>query len=461
MVVDADRDRAIARLARALDEMVVTGIQTTLPFHRFVARHAGFRAGDLSIDWVDAGVGAAVEAEPRDRARRPRRGRRPRPRPAATASVGTRRPRSARTAGHGGRSGWARDGRTRAVGPVAAMTGRVRVAPTPASALPADRPVDRRARRSRRGLRRAVRRSGASSSTAATDLDRWAPRRPGAPARRTAGPAVEVVVDGWRFELEVEDDAPGRRSASGRRGRRTRPRPAGPLEVRADHSRAGRRGRGRRRATRSRPAQTLLVVEAMKMQNELRAPRAGRVERVAVGAGDTIELRRPAGGDRVSDARRADRAAGATATRAKALKSAPGAAGAVRHELATSRSPTSTPPPTSRRPASIPSATSACRASSRSPAASSRRCTAAGSGRCASTPASRPPRRRTTGSATSSSRARPACRSRSTCRPRWATTRTRPQAAGEVGRVGVPISSASPTWRSCSRACRSARSARR
>ena len=28
----------------------------------------------------------------------------------------------------------------------------------------------------------------------------------------------------------------------------------------------------------------------MKMQNELRAPRAGRIERVAVGPGDTIEL---------------------------------------------------------------------------------------------------------------------------------------------------------------------------
>jgi biotin carboxyl carrier protein len=35
--------------------------------------------------------------------------------------------------------------------------------------------------------------------------------------------------------------------------------------------------------------QTLLVVEAMKMQNELRATRAGTVERVAVGAGDTID----------------------------------------------------------------------------------------------------------------------------------------------------------------------------
>ena len=43
---------AIDRLRRALDETEIAGIQTTLPFDRFVARHAGFRAGDLSIDWV-------------------------------------------------------------------------------------------------------------------------------------------------------------------------------------------------------------------------------------------------------------------------------------------------------------------------------------------------------------------------------------------------------------------------
>jgi biotin carboxyl carrier protein len=36
--------------------------------------------------------------------------------------------------------------------------------------------------------------------------------------------------------------------------------------------------------------QTLLVVEAMKMQNELRAPRDGVVERVSVGVGETIDL---------------------------------------------------------------------------------------------------------------------------------------------------------------------------
>jgi biotin carboxyl carrier protein len=36
--------------------------------------------------------------------------------------------------------------------------------------------------------------------------------------------------------------------------------------------------------------QQLLVVEAMKMQNELRAPREGTVEQVAVGAGATIDV---------------------------------------------------------------------------------------------------------------------------------------------------------------------------
>ncbi len=36
--------------------------------------------------------------------------------------------------------------------------------------------------------------------------------------------------------------------------------------------------------------QRLLSVEAMKMENELRAPRAGIVERIAVGPGQTVEL---------------------------------------------------------------------------------------------------------------------------------------------------------------------------
>ena len=99
---------------------------------------------------------------------------------------------------------------------------------------------------------------------------------------------VEVVVDGWRFELAVEDA-----DRADLRRRATRDRDAsiasGPLEIRAMIP-------GRVAAVRVTLGDTveagaaLLVVEAMKMQNELRATRAGTVERVAVAAGETIEL---------------------------------------------------------------------------------------------------------------------------------------------------------------------------
>ncbi|MBI2776263.1 MAG: acetyl-CoA carboxylase biotin carboxylase subunit [Chloroflexi bacterium] len=52
MVHAGDRDAAIDRLRRALDETEVAGIQTTLPFHRQVARDPSFRAGELSTGWV-------------------------------------------------------------------------------------------------------------------------------------------------------------------------------------------------------------------------------------------------------------------------------------------------------------------------------------------------------------------------------------------------------------------------
>jgi acetyl/propionyl-CoA carboxylase alpha subunit len=60
LVVDEDRERALARLARALEETIVTGIQTTLPFHRFIATDATFRAGPPPIDWVDEHWPAAL-----------------------------------------------------------------------------------------------------------------------------------------------------------------------------------------------------------------------------------------------------------------------------------------------------------------------------------------------------------------------------------------------------------------
>jgi acetyl-CoA carboxylase biotin carboxylase subunit len=48
------RREAIARMAAALSEMVVTGVPTTLPFHRWALRHPAFVAGRYSTRFVDA-----------------------------------------------------------------------------------------------------------------------------------------------------------------------------------------------------------------------------------------------------------------------------------------------------------------------------------------------------------------------------------------------------------------------
>ena len=108
-------------------------------------------------------------------------------------------------------------------------------------------------------------------------------------AGRAAGKARrEVIVDGWRIEVEIESE--GRASlrerasrdpgALAHRGqtevRSTIPgRVVGVSVVPGDAVIAG---------------QQLLVVEAMKMQNELRAPRDGVVASVTAGVGETIEV---------------------------------------------------------------------------------------------------------------------------------------------------------------------------
>jgi biotin carboxyl carrier protein len=98
----------------------------------------------------------------------------------------------------------------------------------------------------------------------------------------------EVLVDGFRFVIDVESEriaALRERASLGRASSAH----AGPLQVKAiipgkvvavsvqagDAVTAG---------------QQLLVVEAMKMQNELRAPRDGTIERVGVAVGVNIEI---------------------------------------------------------------------------------------------------------------------------------------------------------------------------
>ncbi len=164
------------------------------------------------------------------------------------------------------------------------MSRAVRVTPSPASRLTGDEPRDvdpTAAEVQPRGQGRVlVQAADGRRVQALIGEDHGAtPTRP-----RT----VEVVVDGWRFELEIEDAARADLRARATRVRATGP-GSGPFEVHAmipgrvaavtvavgDSVTAG---------------QTLLVVEAMKMQNELRAPRDGLVDRVLVRVGETIDL---------------------------------------------------------------------------------------------------------------------------------------------------------------------------
>jgi len=48
-----DRDEAIAAMRRALDELVIEGIQTTLPLHRRIFRNRDFIEGRIDTTWVE------------------------------------------------------------------------------------------------------------------------------------------------------------------------------------------------------------------------------------------------------------------------------------------------------------------------------------------------------------------------------------------------------------------------
>ncbi len=48
-----DRDVAIRKMQRALDEFVLEGVKTTIPFHRELLRHPEFRRGDFDTHFVD------------------------------------------------------------------------------------------------------------------------------------------------------------------------------------------------------------------------------------------------------------------------------------------------------------------------------------------------------------------------------------------------------------------------
>jgi acetyl-CoA carboxylase biotin carboxylase subunit len=62
-----DRDEAIARMRRALIEMVIVGVPTTIPFHQQIMEDERFTSGDVHTgvvaDWLAEQTAAATQAE--------------------------------------------------------------------------------------------------------------------------------------------------------------------------------------------------------------------------------------------------------------------------------------------------------------------------------------------------------------------------------------------------------------
>jgi acetyl-CoA carboxylase biotin carboxylase subunit len=48
-----DRDEAITRLRRSLDEFVIEGIKTTIPFHRKLIDHEDFKSGKFDTGFLE------------------------------------------------------------------------------------------------------------------------------------------------------------------------------------------------------------------------------------------------------------------------------------------------------------------------------------------------------------------------------------------------------------------------
>ncbi len=95
---------------------------------------------------------------------------------------------------------------------------------------------------------------------------------------RVAG--AEIAIGGHRFSFEIEDPRAWKRSvgAAGAHGRAviSAPMPGKVVRILVEADEQVEAGQG------------MVVVEAMKMQNEMKAPRAGRVASIAVHEGDSV-----------------------------------------------------------------------------------------------------------------------------------------------------------------------------
>ena len=61
IVYGSNRERAIMRLKRALEEFVVEGMKTTIPLHQRIVDDPAFRAGDYTIKWLERWLAEKAE----------------------------------------------------------------------------------------------------------------------------------------------------------------------------------------------------------------------------------------------------------------------------------------------------------------------------------------------------------------------------------------------------------------
>jgi biotin carboxylase len=48
-----DRQEAIEHMQSALEKFFVSGLETTIPFHRFILNHEDFRKGKINTRWLE------------------------------------------------------------------------------------------------------------------------------------------------------------------------------------------------------------------------------------------------------------------------------------------------------------------------------------------------------------------------------------------------------------------------
>jgi len=61
-----DRQEAIERMQSALEKFLVSGLETTIPFHRFIMKNKDFRTGKIHTRWLEETLLEEYEAHERN-----------------------------------------------------------------------------------------------------------------------------------------------------------------------------------------------------------------------------------------------------------------------------------------------------------------------------------------------------------------------------------------------------------